>query len=275
MEQDKNNFIIRLLSGILLIVLLFFVLYMGGDLLFLVSLLLSIIGLIEIYRVLGLNKNILSYLGFVFTFIYYYTIYNYKIDGILLFLIVMLLSLLIFYVFSFPSFSIKDISLTMFSIIYVAMLFSFVYLIREQFGDYGKQMVWLIFISSWGSDTFAYVTGKLFGKHKLTLLLSPKKTIEGAVGGVLGSFILGVIYAYFMFRKITVATRISMFRIGIACAFGAFISLLGDLTASAIKREFGVKDYGDIIPGHGGVLDRFDSVIFAAPALFFILSVYK
>ena len=278
MEENKtlkkNSFVTRLISGIILIILLLFVLIQGGDVLFATSLLLSIAGLIEINRVLKINETKLSYLCYALTIIYYITIYNYKVDGILLFLIVMLLSILSFYVFSHPKYTIKDVSVAIFSILYVAVMFSFVYLIREQRGELGLRMVWLIFISSWGCDTFAYVFGKLFGKHKLVPVLSPKKTIEGAVAGILGSFILGAIYAFLVFKKWRTPIEVSMIRFGIACAIAAVISQIGDLTASAIKREYGVKDYGDLIPGHGGILDRFDSVIFAAPALYFILSVY-
>ena len=122
----------------------------------------------------------------------------------------------------------------------------------------GKYLVWLIFLCSWGCDTCAYCVGMLFGKHKMAPVLSPKKSIEGAVGGVLGAALLGAIYA---------------------AATGAYnpnpahtplISMVGDLAASAIKRNFEIKDYGKLIPGHGGILDRFDSVIFTAPIIFYL-----
>ena len=159
-----------------------------------------------------------------------------------------------------------------FGIIYVAVTFSFIYLIRNR-GTYGQYFVWLIFISSWGSDTCAYCTGILFGKHKLSPILSPNKTIEGAIGGIIGAGILGAIYTFIIFGKINDDISFSMIRVAVACSIGAIISIIGDLTASAIKRDFNVKDYGNIIPGHGGILDRFDSVIFTAPALYFILSI--
>lgn len=159
-----------------------------------------------------------------------------------------------------------------FGIIYVAVTFSFIYLIRTR-NDYGRYFVWLIFISSWGSDTCAYCVGMLFGKNKLSPILSPNKTIEGAIGGVVGAALIGALYTYVMFFKINKNIQFSCIRVGVACAIGAIISMIGDLTASAIKRDYKVKDYGNIIPGHGGILDRFDSVIFAAPALYFILSI--
>ena len=148
------------------------------------------------------------------------------------------------------------------------------YLIRNN-EVYGKYIVWLIFISSWGSDTFAYLTGMLFGKHKLVPNLSPKKTVEGAIGGIIGSMLLGAIYTYIVFNKLTDDIYMSSVRVSIGCGVGSIISMIGDLTASGIKRNYDVKDYGNIIPGHGGILDRFDSVIFTAPALYFILNLFR
>ena len=276
MAADKNNnkirsFITRLISGLLLITALFFTLYTGGDLLLCVCAILSICGLIELFQVFKLANSRLAYIGYLLTIFYYIMIYYYRSTGILLFLIILLLLLLMFYVFSFPKFNIKQVSMIFFGIIYVAVTFSFIYLIRTR-SLYGIYFVWLIFISSWGSDTCAYCVGMLFGKHKLSPILSPNKTVEGGIGGIVGSMLLGALYTYIMFYKINSNIKISCIRVGVACGIGAIISIIGDLTASAIKRDFKVKDYGNIIPGHGGILDRFDSVIFTAPALYFILS---
>ena len=272
--SKKNNkassFITRLISGIFLIAALAFVLYRGGSLLFGVCLILSILGLIELFQVFNMANSSLAYVAYLLTGFYYMMIMIYSSSGILLFLIALLLLLLMFYVFSYPKFDINHVSMIFFGIIYVAVTFSFIYLIRER-NELGKYFVWLVFISSWGSDTCAYCTGMLFGKRKLSPILSPNKTIEGAIGGILGAAILGAVYTYVMFNKINKDISYSCIRVGVACAIGAVISLIGDLTASAIKRDYNVKDYGNVIPGHGGILDRFDSVIFAAPALYFIL----
>lgn len=269
-EQNKfKNFPKRALSGIILILCLGFILFVGDDILLLSSVTLSIIGVIEITRVLNLSK-VLTFIIFPFTFFYYVIVVKYAREAILLFLISMILLLLLFYVFNYPKYSIKDIALTIFTIFYVPVLFSFVYLLREQRGQFGKYIVWLIFISSWGCDTFAYFTGLLFGKHKLTRLVSPHKTIEGAVGGILGSILLGIIYVFILNNFVKIDIYMSLIRVSIACALGAIFSQIGDLTASAIKREYNIKDYGDLIPGHGGVLDRFDSVIFTAPIIYFM-----
>lgn len=279
MVAEKNNknlkmtsFIKRLLSGIFLLFALFFILLTGDNLLFFSCLVLSIIGVVEILKVFKLANSRLAIVGYCYTILYYIMIYIYKTEGILLFLIAMLLLLLMFYVFSYPKFSIKQVSIVFFSIIYVAIMFSFIYLIREKIPS-GKYLVWLVFITSWGCDTCAYCVGMLFGKHKLSPILSPKKTIEGAIGGIIGSSLLGILYTYIILNHINNSINFSYIQIALSCSIGAIISIIGDLTASGIKRDCNVKDYGDIIPGHGGILDRFDSVIFTAPALFFLLSI--
>lgn len=260
------------MSGVILIFALFFVLINGGDILFCACALLSIIGLVELFRVFKLANSMLAYAGYLLTIFYYIMLIYYKSTGILLFLIALLLLLLMFYVVSYPKYNIKEVSMIFFSIIYVAITFSFIYLIREK-NEFGKYFVWLIFISSWGSDTFAYCTGMLFGKHKFLPKLSPNKTVEGVIGGIVGAAVLGAIYSFILLHKVNNEISYHYLRIALTCAAGSVISMLGDLTASAIKRDYNVKDYGDIIPGHGGILDRFDSVIFAAPALFFLLSI--
>ena len=113
----------------------------------------------------------------------------------------------------------------------------------------------------------------LFGKHKLAPVLSPKKSIEGAVGGVVFSAIFGGVYGFVISSYVS-----AQFSMTVACAvvsaFGAVVSQIGDLSASAIKRGFGIKDYGHLIPGHGGILDRFDSVIFAAPMVYIVSVIF-
>ena len=131
-------------------------------------------------------------------------------------------------------------------------------------GD-GAVAVWLIFLSSWGCDTCAYCVGMLLGKHKMAPKLSPKKSVEGGIGGIVGAALLGAIFALAA-NKITGA-GVNPGQYAIICGVGGMISQIGDLAASAIKRNHNIKDYGKLIPGHGGILDRFDSVIFTAPII--------
>ena len=110
----------------------------------------------------------------------------------------------------------------------------------------------------------------LIGKHKMAPKLSPKKSIEGAVGGVVGAFLLTVLYAFIFKNQMDIAVY-EIFILAAISAVGGLISMIGDLTASAIKRNYEIKDYGKLIPGHGGVLDRFDSVIFTAPIIYYLI----
>ena len=135
--------------------------------------------------------------------------------------------------------------------------------LTEQSGEYGM-LVWLIFLTAFGTDIMAYFTGYFLGKHKLCPKISPKKTIEGSIGGVIGSVVLSALFGYFFFERILIHCII----IGI---IGGIVSQFGDLTASVFKRKMGIKDYGNLIPGHGGILDRFDSVLFTAPMVYYYI----
>ena len=159
-----------------------------------------------------------------------------------------------------------------FGTIYVAVMLSFVYLVRM--GNNGAYNVWLIFLCSWGSDTCAYVFGVAFGKHKMAPVLSSKKSIEGAVGGILGAAVLGFIYATVFQNNIEMRYLDPRIAYPIVCAAGSLIAMTGDLAASAIKRNHDIKDYGTLIPGHGGIMDRFDSVIFVAPIVWLLINFF-
>ena len=130
----------------------------------------------------------------------------------------------------------------------------------------------LILCFAWGGDTFAYFAGRAFGKHKLAPVVSPNKTVEGAIGGICGSMLIGVIatviYGMLSGRYAAFTVEVTVRHYLVVVGMGAIASvlgILGDLFASAVKRQVGIKDYGTIFPGHGGILDRFDSVMFIAP----------
>lgn len=128
-------------------------------------------------------------------------------------------------------------------------------------------------ISAWGTDSGAYLAGRAFGKHKMAPKISPKKTIEGAVGGILFSVVLNLI-AFFLFEKITSQQPMPWWMILVITIPISFLGMMGDLSASVIKRNYGVKDFGKIFPGHGGVMDRFDSALFTFSALYAIILTY-
>lgn len=155
-----------------------------------------------------------------------------------------------------------DAIATVVGIVYVAF-FSYHIVLLDRLPE-GRLFTWTVVLAAFGSDIFAYFTGYKFGKHKLAPNLSPKKTIEGAIGGVVGAGVLCGIYGL-IFAKAYILQCIFIGIVG-----GAF-SQAGDLTASAFKRKMGIKDYGNLIPGHGGIMDRFDSVIFVAPFVYYLV----
>jgi phosphatidate cytidylyltransferase len=140
-------------------------------------------------------------------------------------------------------------------------------LLRRQ-GDAGVYLYGLIFIGAWMTDTGAYFVGVLFGKHKLIPKVSPKKTIEGAFGGILGCIVGFVLYGFIIQSICDV--QVNYVAMVVLATVIAVVSQFGDLVASYIKREREIKDFGFIFPGHGGVLDRFDSIIAVAPTIYFI-----
>lgn len=256
----------RLLSGILLVAVALLTIIYGGWVLFFTLLGVSLIGMQELYKVMKVRDekfNILEIMGYTGAVLYYLAMMtDFEKYGMMA-VILSLVLLMFVYVFSYPRFEAGQVMAAFFGIVYVAGMLSFVYLTRNL--PDGKFIVWLIFLCSWGCDTCAYCVGMLIGKHKMAPVLSPKKSVEGAVGGVAGAALLGVAYA--------AATGGKMAEYAVICAAGALISMVGDLAASAIKRNQGIKDYGKLIPGHGGILDRFDSVIFTAPVIYYLAKV--
>ena len=170
----------------------------------------------------------------------------------------------------------KASGLLVFSGIVIFCFYSFILLKErlpvEKFGYDAVFFILLILCFAWGGDTCAYFAGRAFGKHKLAPVVSPNKTVEGAIGGVIGSVVIGllatIIYSALSGRFASLTVAVTARHYIIIAAMGAVASvlgILGDLFASAVKRQVGIKDYGTIFPGHGGILDRFDSVMFIAP----------
>ena len=137
--------------------------------------------------------------------------------------------------------------------------------------DHWEPLIILPLVAAFISDAFALFAGMAFGKHKLAPELSPKKTVEGAVGGFVGAVVITALYGLGL--HLALSYEVSYLRLALYGALGSVVSQLGDLSFSYIKREYGLKDFGNIFPGHGGVLDRFDSVIFCAPLIELLIRV--
>ena len=263
----------RLFSSVIVAALMLLFTWLGGIYLPAFLLVVSMIGLYEFYRATGLFKegtvNFVAVSGFVVTVIYYLVLMI-LVEDLFMFMFITVVFIIVMlgtYVFTFPKYSSKDVVYTFYGFFYVSVMLGFIHLTREL--PNGIYIVWLIFISSWFCDVFAYLTGMAFGRHKLCPNLSPKKSVEGAIGGIVVPAICGGVYAYFI-KDCLGADSDLIVMFAVLCALGAAVSQIGDLAASAIKRNFDIKDYGKLIPGHGGVLDRFDSVIFTAPMIYFI-----
>lgn len=250
----------RLISGIVLVALAVILMTTGGMLLYCVTAGISLIGMFELYRVMKIEKKPLGLAGYLACASYYGIVWFEGERYVTLLAIAALMLLMTIYVFTFPEYTTEQVTTAFFGIFYLGIMLSYLYQVREM--PDGRYLAWLIFLSSWGCDTFAYCVGMLIGRHKLAPTLSPKKSVEGAIGGIVGAALLGVLYA--------ALTDGSMSIYALICAVGAAASQVGDLAASAIKRQHKIKDYGHLIPGHGGILDRFDSVIVTAPMIYIL-----
>lgn len=266
--RRSKGLLTRILSGIILGIITISSLLVGGEYLFGICFAISLIGMMELYRVVGINKQLIGMMGYLSAIAYYICIYfEYEEYAVLVFLAAIILIMSV-YVICFPKYNTEDALMAFFGLFYVAVMLSYIYQTRAM--ENGIYVAWLIFICSWGNDTFAYFTGVLWGKHKMAPKLSPKKSVEGAIGGITGAAILGGVYGYIISSSLTAVTN-PIFVFAVASALGALLSIIGDLAASAIKRNHEIKDYGKLIPGHGGVLDRYDSVIFTAPVVYWVL----
>lgn len=272
-------FKIRLISGILLVIVALFAIVSGGDILFGILLVLSLIGMSELYKIADVHKKLLGVTGYVAAAAYYILLHRVaagkepgafvagQINEITCIGILFLIVLMAVYVFSFPKYRSEQVMLTYFGMFYVAVMLSYIY--QTRLLAHGAFLVGLVFICSWGCDTCAYCVGMLIGKHKMAPKLSPKKSVEGGIGGIVGAALLGALYAAAI-NYFAPDVQASALAYAFICAVGGMISQVGDLAASAIKRNHDIKDYGKLIPGHGGVLDRFDSVIFTAPVIYYL-----
>ena len=256
----------RLLSGIVLVIVLVVTVGYGNELLFAVVGAVSLIGLKELYQVVGVQNKMLGMTGYLAVLFYYGLLWAGHMEYVTMLAILFLVLLMAVYVFTFPEFKAEQVMTVFFGFFYVAVMLSYVYQTRML--PEGHVVVWLIFLSSWGCDTCAYCVGVLLGRHKMAPKLSPKKSVEGGIGGITGAALLGALFALAMNQWGGAA--VNPMHYVVICAAGGAISQIGDLAASAIKRNHDIKDYGKLIPGHGGILDRFDSVIFTAPVIYYL-----
>lgn len=274
----------RVISGVIIAAAVIVLGVIGGPALAVVLLVCSTIGFYEMTGVLGVHgsegrKWIVPELLCEIAAVIYYAVLirlgetetgtdfiNVTNNLALITLLAVFLVNMTVYVLTFPRYKADEIVRCVFAFLYVPLLMSCIY--KARFLPNGLFVYALVFLCSWICDTCAYAVGMKFGKHKMAPVLSPKKTVEGALGGIAGSAVF-CLAAGVVADIIYPGTHLELpfLIIGVV---GSLISMVGDLAASAIKRDHGIKDYGKIIPGHGGIMDRFDSAVFTAPVIYYL-----
>lgn len=249
----------RVISAVILLPILILILIKGGIYLALFTLIASLIGIDEFCNALKqYSSQNTKYILIFMTIIQMLSIYYGKVNMTISYMFIILFVQGLRVVFG----KIKpfEAGLSLFTFFYISVSLSYIFLLSNQY----PKFFWYIFIISMVTDTFAYFSGYLFGRHKLSQI-SPKKTVEGAIGGVIFCIIACFIYSYFFHKE--------MLNLIIPFAFfGSIVSQIGDIFASSFKRYMDIKDYGNIIPGHGGIMDRADSIIFTASYVYIIIS---
>lgn len=236
----------------------------------------SVMGLIEFYKAVGLQKHrVLCFFccvaGAVIPLlpiiIKAFAINEMTKSMIGLMCYVFILILFVIMLVCYKKVSVTDVSLAIFALIYISYFLTNILYIRQM--ERGHFLIWLVFIGAFLTDSCAYFVGTFCGKHKLCPNISPKKTVEGAIGGVIGCMLFYVLYGLLM--KYAFMVDVSLIKLSILGFMVSIVAVIGDLVASVIKRHYGIKDYGTLFPGHGGILDRCDSLILVAPIVYLFL----
>ena len=260
----------RYIGAIVYLIPVLLMLFIGGPILQYGMMVLALIGIGEFYSAVkakGFKPT--SEIGYLLTVILFVSLSNQNIGDLALFLIVVGLII----VFIIPIFNLKknfvDGIVTIAGFLYVSVLLSFLVLIGQSAN--GSLMIWFAFVPAWIIDTGAYFTGRSLGRNKLCPEVSPNKTIEGAVGGLLGGVIATLLLGYVFVGYGLAIPSIHLIILGVILGI---LGQLGDLIASSIKRYTGIKDYGNLIPGHGGVLDRFDSILLTGTVIYYYITIF-
>lgn len=247
-----------MLSALVGIPLLIAAVWYGGVPLIAVTAALMLLGMREIKRIFEQIKlQVLIAPSLAGCLILLFAAYQYKQGfpgaAVVTILFLNLLTMVLFY----PRFSPQDIAVTFLSTLYIGLI-TYLFLISTL--ENGRLWLILLLVCTWANDTVAYLVGHKWGRHRMSPAVSPGKTVEGALGGILGSILASSLVSFFSHQPFGPVLLIGTM-VGIA-------GQLGDLVESALKRQAGIKDAGRLIPGHGGILDRFDSMLFTAPLVY-------
>ncbi|MDY3052231.1 MAG: phosphatidate cytidylyltransferase [Ndongobacter sp.] len=259
-----KNFISRFFTGLVLLVVILAIIFGSREGLFVMNAVVSSIAVTELLTAFQKAKyrpDLPSAL--VANLLLQWCAYQYSFEGMFLVSVVMLMVCLLRITFD-REISLMDGISSLFAFFYISGLLSFLLLYPDAYQEY----VLLVFAAAWGTDTFAYVGGMLLGHHPLCPTISPKKTVEGSISGMIGALAVAAGFRCFFFSELQIV------HVLLAVFIGSVASQAGDLCASRFKREVGIKDYGNLLSGHGGILDRFDSVLFAAPTVWALLKLF-
>lgn len=263
----------RLIVGVVGAALAILILLTGEITLGIAVSVLALMALAEIYGAIGIIKSnlplsIIGASSSLAVLIFCNFGLSSAISGVLF---AFLMALMIYMVVTHKSNHLSDVAMCFFATVYSVFLMAHLILIRKS--ENGAFLIWIPLITAWLSDTMAYTFGRLFGKHKLIPQVSPKKTVEGAAGGVVGGVVFMMVYGAICAFGFNMP--VAWWKLVSLGLLGSIISQFGDLAASWIKRERGIKDFSNLLPGHGGVLDRFDSVLFTAPLVYYFNLLFK
>ncbi|MCL2570999.1 MAG: phosphatidate cytidylyltransferase [Defluviitaleaceae bacterium] len=262
----------RIITGIIGLPVVIFLVHFGGWPLLLMCLVLSLIGLRELYRAFAKKDKSVHAVGYIFTTLYFVAVFGAGVgQWLVIALALFIVFVQVFLVLKYNKLAIEDVITTVYGFLYVPFLVSFIVLTRQH--TFGWYFVWLVFTSAFGCDTFAYMTGVSIGKRKLVNTPSPSKSVEGLVGGILGAGLVGFVYGFFIVRFAAPAVDNFIVIAVVVSMIGGVASIFGDMAASAIKRRTGIKDFGNLLPGHGGVMDRADSILLVAPVVYLAVNI--
>lgn len=266
----------RIISGIIFILLIMVIMFTNNPLID--TTLVVILSLLGIYEYNKAFKNVghhpISWVGYLGCFgIYFMGGMVSDLDKLLLIktiLPILIVSIFIYIIVTKLKRTIIDVAITILSLAYIPFMFSFIKLMLMM--DNGRLLIWYVLMAAFASDTFAYFVGSKYGKRKLCPEISPKKTIEGSIAGVIGVIIMFTIITFI--GNTYYELNMNIWYIIVVGIVASIAGQFGDLSASSIKRYCKIKDFGDLIPGHGGILDRFDSILFASPIIYIFLKLY-
>ena len=273
---------IRVLTGAMILAVILPILFFSEYIIYPIALgLFCAAALYEVFGVIGVKKQysivIPSYvLAFCLPFLVFFAPelnrvgYLYFLFGAL---VIFMMYLFCIMVLKKGKISYAKIAEIFMLVVYVTTSFTALSLVR--YLNNGKFMLFLVFIGSWVTDTFAYLTGTLIGKHKLIPEVSPKKTVEGAIGGTVSAVLFFLLYGFIVQSVTGGEVKANYLVLAIYAVILAVIAQIGDLLASLIKREYNTKDYGSLLPGHGGIMDRFDSVMSVSTISLVLYMIYQ